>query len=376
MLPLAQHGHRKTKGFSLVELMVGMVIGLLGIVIMMQVSTLFHAQRNSTSSGAKAQNNGAIALFTIQRDVEQAGYGISTMPIIGCNVQLRPGVTLGPMAPLLINDNSIPAGDPNTDTILVAFSNTPSQTEGDSITNHAALNTYTVGAPLTFNVGDSVIAQVPTRQSPCNLALDTVTAIDAPSATLTVASGTPAYTPSPSAYGTLYNLGPASSIKVHAYAVRGGVLTECDFMLNDCSQAASVTDASIWVPIADNVVSLRAQYGRDTTAPNMDGTVDKYDQVPPNTACKLARIPAMRMAVVVRNSQFQKQVVTTTASNTGAVANFPQWAGDQIDPIVGGGGALGPGTAPDEPWKHYRYRVFETSVPRRTVAWMGAVSGC
>ncbi len=363
-----RHNPSKVSGFSLVELMVGMAIGLLGMLVVMQVSTIFQAQKNTASTGSKAQNTGAVALYGIQRDIEQSGYGVSALPIIGCDLQLRVGITLSPLAPLIINATSIPAGDKNTDTLLVAYSNTPAQTEGDPITNHALPTAYTVGAPLTFNVGDNVIAQTPARQTPCSLVLDSITAING--SDVTVVSGTPSYTPNAGAYGTLYNLGGAPTIKIHAYAVRGGVLTECDFMVGDCTQTGSQ-----WVPIADNVVSLRAQYGRDTTAPNMDGIVDKYDQAPPNTACHLVRIAAVRMALVVRSSQFQKGVVTTTASN-GGIPNAPTWAGDQTNSIVGGGGTLGPGLAPDEPWKHFRYKVFETTVPIRNVAWMGAVSGC
>ena len=73
---------------------------------------------------------------------------------------------------------------------------------------------------------------------------------------------------------------------MRAYAVRNQNLTVCDYVLNDCGAAANNGDPAIWVPIANNVVSLRAQYGRDTTdAPppplvlaRMDGTVDVWDQ--------------------------------------------------------------------------------------------------
>ena len=30
----------------------------------------------------------------------------------------------------------------------------------------------------------------------------------------------------------------------------------------------------------------------------------------------------------------------------------------------------------DANWGNYRYRVFETVVPIRNVAWMGAITGC
>ncbi len=362
----------KQSGFSLVELMVGMVISLLGVIIIMQVTVAFQAQKSTTSNGSKAQNTGAIALYAIQREIEQAGYGVSSTSIIGCSVQLPSGPTIT-LAPLLINDTSVAVGDKNTDTLLVAYGNPPLQTEGDEVSHamsgeYAVLKfaTYDNGTKATFNQHDYVIGAPIPRPTPCSgssgLVLDVVASLSPPN-TVTVQNGSSTFPT-----GTLYNLGPAP--KIHAYAVRGGTLMECDFLVSDCSKAGSG-----WIPIAENIVSLRAQYGRDTTAPSMDGIVDKYDQAPPNTACQLVRIPAMRMALVARSSQYQKGVVTTTTSN-GGVRNAPTWAGDQTDSIVGGGGNLGPGSAPDEPWKHYRYKVFETVIPMRNIAWMGAVSGC
>ena len=44
MLPIPQHYRRKITGFSLVEIMVGMIIGLLGMIIMMQVLALIHGR--------------------------------------------------------------------------------------------------------------------------------------------------------------------------------------------------------------------------------------------------------------------------------------------------------------------------------------------
>ncbi len=372
---------RTESGFTLVETMIGMVIGLIGMIVVMQVAIVFQSSKTNTSNGSKAQNAAAISLYSMERDIEQGGYGLNTMPIIGCQLQLKATVSLPMMAPALVNPAFIPAGDLNTDTVLVAYSNSIAQTEGDPITAHTATNTYTVAAPLTFNVGDSVIAQLPSRATPCNLVLDSITGITG--SDLTVTTGTPAYVPS-GGYGPMFNLGSIANIKIRAYAVRGGVLTQCDLMAatgpaNDCTNNGNTGNPAVWVPIGDNIVSLRAQYGRDTTVP-MDGIVDVYDQTAPVTACDLARISAVRLAVVARNSQYQKGIVTTTnldvAAAPGSLANAPTWTGNATSPIVGATGYMGPNQAIDEPWKHYRYKVFETLVPMRNISWMGAVTGC
>ncbi len=67
-------------GFTLIELMVGMAIGLLATIIIMQVMSLFEAQRRTTTGSADAQTNGGIALYSIAREVQMAGY--SLLPVI------------------------------------------------------------------------------------------------------------------------------------------------------------------------------------------------------------------------------------------------------------------------------------------------------
>ncbi len=70
-------------GFTLVEVMVAMVIGLIGILIVLQVFSTVESQRQATTGSGDAQNNGAIALHSLQRDVRQAGYGINALNVLG-----------------------------------------------------------------------------------------------------------------------------------------------------------------------------------------------------------------------------------------------------------------------------------------------------
>jgi len=66
---------KQNLGFSLVEIMVGMVIGLLSTIVVMQVYATFEGQKRTTTSGSDAQTNGAVALYTVERDARLAGYG-------------------------------------------------------------------------------------------------------------------------------------------------------------------------------------------------------------------------------------------------------------------------------------------------------------
>jgi type IV pilus assembly protein PilW len=352
----------RNKGFSLVEIMVGMVIGLLGIIVMLQMLSLSESQKRTTSGSDDAQNAGAITLYGLQRDIQQSGYGVSAQRLIGCSVLLRAGVTLNSLAPVVINPAFIPtaASDANSDTLLVVYGNSNSPGEGDGITSQTGQNIYTVQTQTSYNVGDNVIAQYAARQTTCALSLDSIQIVPASSVNVTVATGVATIMTTNTSAGitpVLYNLGITPSVLV--YAVRNGNLAVCNFINDNCSSPANaeITTAneSVWVPIAGNIVSLKAQYGRDTNTLPMNGIVDTYDQTTPTTACGWIRTGAVRLALVARGGG--------GANNT----PVPTWAGSAADPI-------NLGAFPT--WQNYRYKVFETVVPIRNVTIQGVVPGC
>lgn len=361
--PPRRSDHARIKGFSLIEVMVGMVIGMIGIIVMMQLFSLTEGQKRSTTGAGDAQSAGAIALYGLQRDIRQSGYGISDVKLLGCDILLRAGVTLTSIAPLTINHASIPAGDPNTDTLLVVYGNSDSSPQGEVITDQTSAVTppYTVAALASFSVNDRVIAAPATRLTPCSLMLDTVTGVTTTVAVTTGSAGM--------GQGTLFSLGQGPNVL--AYAIHRGNLTVCDFMTSNCAAACTVTDgpagtaaggscSAAWVPIASNVVSMRAEYGRDNSVP-MDAIVDVYDQTTPATACAWSMASAVRLALVVRNGQFEKTAVTAVA---------PVWAGSTSAT------AVPINLTSDANWQNYRYKVYQTTVPLRNVSWLGVQSGC
>lgn len=69
---------RRTKGISLVELMIGMTIGLIALLVMVQTFSASQGQKANTVSGADATTAGHIALTLIERDLLNAGAGMGT----------------------------------------------------------------------------------------------------------------------------------------------------------------------------------------------------------------------------------------------------------------------------------------------------------
>ena len=71
-----QHSIRHQTGFSLIEILVGLVIGLLATLVIMQVFSVFEGQKRTTTGSADAQTNGSIALYSIASELKMAGYGL------------------------------------------------------------------------------------------------------------------------------------------------------------------------------------------------------------------------------------------------------------------------------------------------------------
>lgn len=370
MNTLTRNPRAGAAGFSLIEILVGVAIGLLGIIIMMQVLSLAQGTQRTTTSGGDAQNNAFIALDTLQRDITHAGNGFAHTRLLNCNIQLPNGAPV-PLAPVIINPPTavIPAGDAGTDTFLVAYGTGHDQPDGYPLDTPSSGPGYTTTSSGIIAVGDWLIHAPDnstfTAACPITLALRRVTAHTAGTTAVTVNAA------AATAGTALFNLGAAP--RFLAYAVRSGTLAVCDYMANDCSvdTLTTLANENIWRPVINNVASLRLQYGRDTSAP-MDGFADTFDQTAPASACDWSRVSAIRLAIATRGIHFDRNVVTNSAN--------PPWLGDPDgnNDGVGDGGA---GSAPltlsgVTDWDHHRYRIFQTVIPLRNIAWMGVVTGC
>ncbi len=84
---------RIQSGFTIVELMVGLVIGLIATLVIMQTFAAFEGNKRSTTGISDAQTSGSIGLYMVQRELQFAGYGIpvisGTMPAITLAADVR-----------------------------------------------------------------------------------------------------------------------------------------------------------------------------------------------------------------------------------------------------------------------------------------------
>ena len=411
-------------GFSLVEIMVALVIGMLGIIVMMQVFAMFEAQKRTTTGGDDAISSGSIALYSLQRDIQHAGWGISAINTIGCTlvdkttggakIKLVQGSTDIPLAPVTINHASIPAGDSNTDTLLIVSGNGNGAVEGDQILSDlrtlsgpiAQPTIYAMRSPASFAINDFVVAAPRDRAASCSLNATKVTAVDHSALNVTLGSAA-SFAVQPS--DRLFHLGADPVIR--AYAIRDGNLTVCNWRENDCSSAANAGNAKFWVPIANNMVSLRAQYGRDTTVGDdagtgaMNGVPDVWDQniataagtgtqkISNNSArnihgCAIMRIPAVRVVLVARSSQPEKvdtagEHVTKTLPGAITWPTRMLWMGNDVTAhTLDATAAEVVSIVPPDPnpvwptWQDFRYKVFQAVIPLRNVTSQGVPEEC
>ncbi len=133
-LPARTHHHQQ--GFTLVEIMVAMVIGMLSIIIMMQMFSQFEGQKRTTTGGDDAQNAGSIALYGIQQNIQQAGYCFSaTRPTLAA---------VGTLSPVMIDVAALAISsvrDTNTNTLLITYGNDACPPESASgVASAATLN--------------------------------------------------------------------------------------------------------------------------------------------------------------------------------------------------------------------------------------------
>lgn len=99
-------GRAAAGGFSLVEVLVGVVIGLIGVLVMLQLLAVSQAQRRTTTSGGDAQQSGMIALYLLEHDLRQAGYGIKSLAAPCKSPPVTVGGTAGTHAITVMYSNS------------------------------------------------------------------------------------------------------------------------------------------------------------------------------------------------------------------------------------------------------------------------------
>jgi type IV pilus assembly protein PilW len=246
------------------------------------------------------------------------------------------------------------ANDP--DKITVLFGGSASLATPVPFKLASAGNTYVVQGPVAFSPSD-VIAAV--EGATC-----TLSTIDAGGVAVDPATGFANLTVTPltlagnaaAAYSavtaSVVNLGPAASMGRIVYTVdptAHALRTQKQLPANDPV-----------APLVSEVVNLKAQYGLDT---DNDGIIDLWQDaatapwtvasLPAQPLATLRQIRAIRVALVTRSAQYEKDPVTT-----GPIVMFDESLGGHTESMA---------LSTDD--THYRYKVLETVIPLRNALW-------
>ena len=373
----------RARGFSLVEIMIGVAIGMIGMLVIFRTVTTWDTHMRSTSSGGDAQSAGNLAMFNFERDIKQAGLGfmgigditITPPTSLGCGVDFtdtltgRASINFS-MVPVQIVPGALGAPD----TITVLYGNSAFFVAQQKFTASSG-GSKTLDRRNGFKRGDLAIVasglscqliQVTDDSDPdlktiAHASGNFSSFYAAPAASAAARYNTmtgPAFT-----LGDIYSLGPTPRRATWQVNTARAVLTSAEFF----GGAAAFE-------VAEGVVNIKAEYGIDADG---DRRVDTWTNVSPTTPAGWAQVLAVRVAMLVRSRQFEKSAdQSTAAAPQGVTQVVPTWAGSG-DPNAGflmtntdgTPDSFGPNDPDPRNWRFYRYRVYEKEILLRNVLW-------
>lgn len=330
-------------GFTLIEIMVGLAIGMLATVVIMQVLSVFETQKRVTTGTADAQTNGNIALYEMGRDLQAAGYAL--MPVKDSPLECI-GTTFGATGKTGLSPVSITEGAVS-DSVTIRYGTAAMGGIPTKIVNPMAGNTATVRSTLGCSNKDIVLVM---KGALC--AMTTASSVSASPRTIELADDTAIVAGAAIQDAEIACLGSWNEI---TYAVNNGNLERDG-------------DA-----IVAGIVNIQAQYGISNAA--NDNQVAQWVNATgawaAPTETSRNQIKAIRIAVVARNEKMEATAVTDACSSTSAANPTGLCAWDATSasaPIASDAPTID--LSADHPnWKKYRYRVFETVIPLRNVIW-------
>jgi type IV pilus assembly protein PilW len=358
-------------GFSLVELMVGMVIALIASLAIVQVFSTFEDQKRSTTAGSEAQENGLIALSELEQSIHNAGAGLINAATFDCTtantftyLDSAGGANLQfSLVPVSIADG----GTTGSDRITVRTGSNligavPTTISKDMPPESSIFN---VNNPGVFKVGDLDIVM---GDGHCTV--QNVTAVLMASGKIQHNPGNSGpNNPPASVQHSQHWLGYTTGAKVLSI----GVITASTYSVNNNKLQLVSTNinsnvSAAAVALSKDIVSLQAQYGVAAASPagvqNVSNWVDATGSWAAPSSADVKRIKAVRLVLIARSGKKEATNVTSTCTNNAGTNNGPcAWQDSATDhaPLID--------LSSDPDWQKYRYKVYQTVIPLRNVIW-------
>jgi type IV pilus assembly protein PilW len=365
---------RVARGFSLIELMVGVVLAIVVLVIIMQSLAVFESQKRATTGGADSAVNGSIAMFQVERDARMAAFGLTSpagmLCPLGINIYYNPTVVSNGavLAPILITDGA----SGGVDQIRLARSNSTSGIAPSILVAAMAGPTSTVVTASTLGIasGDHFVVGAADGTKVCTLMQATAAPTTAGTGWNLVHASTSSY--NPAAPATAFTTAPAYVVGDQVVALGAFGLWNYRVMCNDNAAPSdanscdlvqydtiSTTGTINWANaainhVASQVIDLQAQYG---VAPAGTDAVSQWVDatgawVAPISNANMLRIKAIRVALVARSSKYENTMVSP--------ASLVLWDAGQASEKA---------RALTDAQRHYRYKVFYLVIPAINMVW-------
>lgn len=337
----------RQQGLTLTELLVALLVGLVATVVILQTFALAEGRKRMTTGLAEAQQTGTIALFTLAREIANAGQAMAaaaneldTCPDTG---DVR--TTQRPVAVLITT-----GGNANTPDSFV-INHGAAALHGGSVpfaAEAAPLSNYRVHTAFGVATDDRIVAISRAGQCAASI-VATVSAADADGVVEIAHSGAPDPYP---ASAVLLDLGQRSNVARTRYDIADATLRSLDLL----------TAGATPNPLASNIVNLKLQYGIDS---DNDGFADTWvsgaspgwqpASVLAAPLRTLLQVKAVRIGLVVRSDAYDR---AQTRQYPWVLFDCAREDKTQCP------GRLA-GTLP----AGWHYRTYETAIPLRNQIW-------
>lgn len=381
------------KGYSLIELLVGVTIGLIGMLAVSQVFVTFNQQRTTSTQTLEAQSNGVMALYLLERDLAQSGYGLMNLQFCndgdGATDSDGDGTedndqeihwyyspasctaSCGVQTPLSTKPLSItPGAGTASDTILVQYAKAASGAPGATVLT-AQVASFSEAFQLTsvagFSNEDIAVANV--ADSCTMFQVTNVNTTDRSLAHTTdytiTANGvtenkTSAYNPTTLPASPGWEKALADNLVVNLGSV---VSKRYSLSADGALQMQGYIDSAA-TTLVEGIVYMKAQYGLNNSGGATDKSVDAWttdlSSITSSGKVDYSKVLAVRVGVVARSPLYEKDEVDAATTLT------------VLPEIKNSGGAtIGAAQTYTVPDNHYRYKVYSTVIPLRNVIWGG-----
>lgn len=377
---LAPRAHLRQRGFGMVEIMVGLLIGLIAVLVVYQVYNVSEGFKRNTTALGEAQQSGLFSTFVLGMEIANAGAGtaVSASFLASCADTGNIATSFRPI-PVLITDGGGGTVNPNPDSFVVNYSVASTMAATAPITNVSAAQ-YQVQTPTGIHPGDLVVG-IPSTGG-CGSSKVAPAGVGPPDGNgvvlVDVIGGTVA------GAAQLFNLGPADRVQKIRYTLANQVcadVSHCNYTLYstpllDSNGAPAALPGK---PLASNIVNMKIEYGI-ANAGDPNGLLATWVQAtagngfdpatllpaPFNT---INRIKAIRIGLIVQSEQFDRTLADyTSGPYSGGTYNWVMFDCPAHDATCPGRltGTIPPTANPAGNW---RYRVYETVIPLRNEIW-------